>query len=156
MLQTIGKRIARLRGDRGWTQQFLADRIAVSRVAISHIEMDLTIPGERTITLLAGMFKMTPHELVANTTYPEAKSDRLPLNVCCYTPLENDFSLLENDLKWLGKLRKSPLFDTYYQEVYTQWSTKLSEWESQTFEPDEKTTIQEARLRLYNITISEI
>ena len=65
--ETIGQRIAQLRQANGWTQQALAERIAISRVAISHIEMDLTTPGERTIALLAGVFKLSPQALVADT-----------------------------------------------------------------------------------------
>jgi len=40
MNESIRKRIARLHQGNGWTQQSLADRVAMSRVAISHIEMD--------------------------------------------------------------------------------------------------------------------
>jgi len=49
-----------MRGSLGWTQQDLADRLAVSRVAVSHIEAGLRDPGERTVTLLAGLFKVEP------------------------------------------------------------------------------------------------
>ena len=63
--ETIGQRIARLRQQMGWTQEALAERVAISRVAISHFEMDIAIPSERTITLLAGLFKLSPPELVA-------------------------------------------------------------------------------------------
>jgi len=66
--EPIGKRIARLRAGRGWTQQSLAARLAISRVAVSHIEMELSYPSERTITLLAGWLKLPPHELVATRT----------------------------------------------------------------------------------------
>jgi transcriptional regulator with XRE-family HTH domain len=106
-LETIGQRIARLRQQQGWTQQALAERIAVSRVAISHIEMDISIPGERTITLLAGLFKLAPFELVGGTTYPAAKAERLPHTVCSYTPLEMALALLHNDLAWLQRLAGS-------------------------------------------------
>ena len=51
---SLGQRIAGLRGDRGWTQQQLADRLGISRVAVSHLETDLNTPGERTVALLAG------------------------------------------------------------------------------------------------------
>ncbi len=155
MIQTIGKRIAQLRTDRGWTQQYLADRTAISRVAVSHIEMDLTIPGERTITLMAGMFKMTPHELVVDTTYPIAKSDRLPLTACCFTPLENDLALLENDLKWLKLIQKTPLFKNIKGRVYNHWSQILSEWDTQTIDPYEIVIIREARLSLKKLIFSE-
>ena len=82
--ETIGRRIARLRQEQGWTQQTLAARLAISRVAVSHFEMDLTTPGERTTTLLAGILKLAPHDLVAGTTYPLAKSERLPEVACSY------------------------------------------------------------------------
>jgi transcriptional regulator with XRE-family HTH domain len=53
MAESIGKRIALLRKQFGLTQEALSERVAISRVAISHIEMDLSIPSERTITLIA-------------------------------------------------------------------------------------------------------
>ena len=49
---SLGRRIAALRAERGWTQQELADRLGVSRVAVSHLETDLSTPGERTVALL--------------------------------------------------------------------------------------------------------
>ena len=151
MEETIGKRIAKLRVDKGWTQQYLADRIAISRVAISHIEVDLTLPGERTITLLAGMFKMTPSELVADTTYPTAKSDRLPFSVCCYTPLECDLLLLQNDIDWLKILQNSTSFESIKDQIFTRWSSILGEWESQLIDPVEKYAIKMARESLKQI-----
>lgn len=102
--ESIGKRIACLRRQHGWSQQALADRVAISRVAVSHIEMDLSIPGERTITLLAGLFKITPYALVEGTTYPQAKAERLPAVACCYTEVELHLALLQNDLAWLAHL----------------------------------------------------
>ena len=85
MEPSLGRRIARLRADLGWTQQDVADRLGVSRVAVSHIESGLSVPSERTITLLAGLFKLEPHELVADTAYPMAKAERLPVVACRYT-----------------------------------------------------------------------
>ena len=88
-LGSLGTRIAALRADRGWTQQQLADRVGISRVAVSHLETDLNVPGERTVALLAGCFRMEPHDLVAGTNYPHAKSDRLPAVVARWTEVEN-------------------------------------------------------------------
>jgi transcriptional regulator with XRE-family HTH domain len=95
---SLGRRIAKLRAELGWTQQELADRAAVSRVALSHLESDLSTAGERTVTLLAGVFGMEPHELVAGTTYPTAKADRLPLVVARHTEVELQCRLLDHDL----------------------------------------------------------
>lgn len=69
----------------GLTQSELADRIAISRVALSHIEADMSWPGERTVVLLAGIFKVEPPDLVSGTTYPLAKAERLPPIACRYT-----------------------------------------------------------------------
>ena len=150
MLQTIGKRIAQLRTEAGWTQQYLADRLAVSRVAVSHIEMDLTVPGERTITLLAGLFKTTPFDLVASTTYPQAKTDRLPPVACCFTPLERDLGLLLNDLAWLDRLQDHPQFDAYRHQVQACWTPKLEAWEATAIDPEERRTLSTARQQLAN------
>ena len=123
--ETIGARIARLRQARDWTQQTLADRAAVSRVAISHIEMNLSLPSERTITLISGLFKIDPRDLVAGTTYPKAKADRLPFVVCRHTALELQLALLERDLAWLRRLRSSPDWPDLAHELFESWSPQL-------------------------------
>ena len=91
----LGRRIALLRAGRGWTQQDIAARLAVSRVAVSHMEAGITVPSERTVTLLAGLFKLEPWELVAGTEYPPGKAERLPLVACRYTEVELQLRLLE-------------------------------------------------------------
>jgi transcriptional regulator with XRE-family HTH domain len=93
----LGQRIAALRASRGWTQQELAERLAISRTGVSHLEAGMSTPGERTIALLAGLFKLEPHELVADTSYPPAKAERLPVVVCRYTEVELQLRLLELD-----------------------------------------------------------
>lgn len=100
--ESLGRRVARLRSDRGWTQEQLAERLAVSRVAVSHIEMGLTVPSERTVVLLAGMFDCEPLELVADTQYPAAKRDRLPLIAARYTRIDLLLAVLAADLAWIS------------------------------------------------------
>ncbi len=97
-VESLGRRIAKRRAELGWTQQALADRVAVTRVALSHIETGLTVPGERTVALLAGVFGCEPHELVAETDYPAAKADRLPLVTARHTEVELQLALLAADL----------------------------------------------------------
>ena len=147
-LEPIGKRIARLRSEGGWTQQALAARLAISRVAVSHIEMDLTFPSERTITLLAGIFKLSPHELVEGSTYPHAKAERLPGNACCYTQLELDLALMENDLTWLARLGDSFECRRLADELQATWNALLSArlWES--FDEREREMLAAAQERL--------
>lgn len=140
-METIGKRIARLRQKRGWTQQRLADHLGISRVAISHIEMDLTAPGERTITLMAGWFKLSPHELVADTTYPKAKAERLPVEVCSYTPFELDLALLENDLLWLERLQEGEKHNRFRHQVWERWQPRLAKWDADIFDEGDQTRL---------------
>lgn len=97
----LGRRIADLRAKRAWTQTDLAARLGVSRTAVSHAEAGLSIPGERTVALLAGLFGMEPHELVAGTDYPSAKAERLPVVVARHTEVEHELALLERDTGWV-------------------------------------------------------
>ncbi len=128
MVDNIGKRIALLHQKNGWTQQILATRLAMSRVAISHIEMDLSIPSERTITLMAGIFKLSPHEMVEVTTYPKAKSERLPELTNLYTELELQYALLVNDSKWLCQLDDPEFTRTFTQQKLGKWLLEMENW----------------------------
>lgn len=128
MVETIGKRIAYLRQKYGWTQQSLADRLAMSRVAISHIEMDLTIPSERSITLLAGIFKQSPIGLVEGTSYPKAKAERLPEVTNLYSELELQYALLLNDSEWLHQMDDPNIKLEYLQLTVQKWAPRLEEW----------------------------
>lgn len=98
--ERFGRRIAAHRAKLGWTQQQLAERLAVSRVAVSHLESGVSTPGERTVALLAGLFKVAPHDLVADTDYPSAKVDRLPVVVTQHTEVELQMALFDNDVGW--------------------------------------------------------
>jgi len=95
MHESLGDRIAKERTELGWTQAELAARVGISRVALSHIEAGISVPGERTVTLLAGVFKVEPHELVARTDYPVAKAERLPVVAARYTEVEHQLALLD-------------------------------------------------------------
>jgi transcriptional regulator with XRE-family HTH domain len=158
MKETIGKRIARLRQESGFTQQTLAARLAISRVAVSQIELDLTLPSERTVTLLAGLFKLTPPALVEGTTYPPAKAERLPPVACCYTPLELDLALLENDLAWLRRLAQDPSGAGDPRrlafQVVEQWTARLEAWMEQADDETERARLQ-AALGKIKLTIKD-
>ena len=108
MATILGDRIGRLRHELGWTQQELAERLAISRVAVSNLESGASVPSERTITLLAGVFKLEPHELVADTGYPVAKAERLPVTAARYTEVELQLRLFDAtpaDPGWADRLR---------------------------------------------------
>jgi transcriptional regulator with XRE-family HTH domain len=144
MPESLGRRVAALRMKLGWTQQELADRLAVSRVAVSHLEAGMTDPGERTVALLAGLFKVEPHELVADTSYPVAKAERLPVVVPRWTEVEHQLELLENDLAWLerpGGAESEGL-------VLEQWDVRLAALAETAHDRSEREAVEEARRRL--------
>lgn len=133
MADVLGRRIARLRAGLGWTQQDLADRLGASRVAVSHLESGLSTASERTVTLLAGLFKLEPHELVADTDYPVAKAERLPVVACRYTEVELQLALFERDLA-------SGHFDG--------WSDRLNHLSEFSHDRRERALLAAARARL--------
>src|SRR5438045_2366469 len=138
MTENLGRRIAVLRGALGWTQQDLADRVGVSRVAVSHIEAGLREPGERTVALLAGLFKVEPWELVAGTAYPEAKAERLPVVACRYTEVELQLRLLELDTeRGLDASRRA------------DWDSRLAALAKTTFDRRQLDLLAAARRRLH-------
>ena len=47
------------------------------------------------------MFGVEPHELVAGTSYPSAKAERLPLVTARHTEAELHVALLDRDLAWI-------------------------------------------------------
>src|SRR5262245_49090794 len=120
-LESLGRRVAELRGKLGLTQQELADRLAISRVAVSHLESGMSTPGERTVALLASVFSVEPHELVQGTKYPSAKAERLPVVVARHTEVELQLALLDNDLEWLQVVPAPIAADRLHS-----WSTRLS------------------------------
>jgi transcriptional regulator with XRE-family HTH domain len=141
MIETLGERLGRLRATQGWTQQELADRIAVSRVAISHFEMDLAVPSERTVALLASVFKQDPAALVAGTYYPAGKAERLPSVVARYTEVEKELCLLQRDFEWLKRLDDPRLsFD-----ICQRWLDRLNTLEAATADKHERRLIETGR-----------
>ena len=125
-----------MRAAAGWTQQDLAARLAVSRVAVSHLEAGISVPGERTVTLLAGLFKLEPHELVAGTSYPPAKTERLPVVACRYTEVEMQLRLLERDIE-----RTGAGFDPV---LAAEWRRRLSKLLTGTHDLRERRALEEA------------
>ena len=145
---SLGQRLAALRNDRGWTQQQLADRLGISRVAVSHLETDLNTPSERTIALLAGLFRLEPHDLVAGTSYPVAKADRLPLVVARWTEVEHQLGLLGRDLAWLDGdpgLGGTATDAATVERVLASWEVTLAKLADAVHDPAEANALSAAR-----------
>ncbi|MFN8632464.1 MAG: helix-turn-helix transcriptional regulator [Chloroflexota bacterium] len=165
--ETLGQRIARLRGLLGWTQQELADRLAISRVAVSHLELGISVPSERTVTLLAGVFHLEPPELVEETAYPEAKAERLPAVTARYSEVELQIALFQRDLAWLDRLARgvgrmgalgglaglpgrstADVVPELADRVCSEWRTRLADLAARPLDPHERRLLAEARATL--------
>ena len=133
MSLSLGARLAAYRKALGWTQQDLAERLGASRTAVSLMESGLSTPSERTVALLAGIFKVPPHDLVAGTGYPAAKAERLPVVVCAYTEVELQLRLLEAD-EAAGRVEG--------------WDERLRLLLKETIDPRERAMVTDARARL--------
>jgi transcriptional regulator with XRE-family HTH domain len=142
--EPLGQRIAQLRARRGWTQQDLAERLAASRVAVSHFEMGLAVPSERTIVLLAGLFGQEPHELVVGTNYPQAKAERLPPVACRYTEVEFQLALLRRDLEWAARLGDEQV----RMHVVAEWRAQIAELKQRTYDARERRMLEDAQRHL--------
>lgn len=140
--EKLGQRIAQLRAQRGWTQERLAERIAASRAAVSQFEAGLALPSERTIVLLAGLFQLEPHALVAGTSYPAAKSERLPPVACRYTETDLQLALLRRDLEWAERTGAGPA------ELFHRWEPLLAELEAEAGDVEERELLRAAREEL--------
>jgi transcriptional regulator with XRE-family HTH domain len=120
--EPLGRRVGRLRSAKGWTQQDLADRMAMSRTAVSHLEASISQPSERTVILLAGLFHLEPRALVDGTSYPESKAERLPATAPRYTEIDLHLRLLE------GERTLWPQLDARAQKTRREdWIKLLSE-----------------------------
>ena len=54
-----GQRIAKLRENKGWTQEELSAAIGISRASLSHYEKDRRKPNLETLTRLADIFHVS-------------------------------------------------------------------------------------------------
>lgn len=141
--ERLGDRIARMRVERGDTQADLAARVAISRVALSNLESGRSVPGERTVTLLAGVFGLEPLELVAGTGYPASKAERLPLVTARHTELALQLALLERDLLWLEGAPRAVA-----ERVCAKWRRRLVDLGSTAVSPIEVAQLDAARQRV--------
>lgn len=119
-------------------------------MAVSHLETDLNTPSERTVTILAGLFRMEPHDLVEATSYPMAKSDRLPLVVTRWTEVEHQLTLLERDLWWIDRqvaAGQGPPA-AVVAEVLDHWDATLAKLAAQVFDPKGRQEVEVAQALL--------
>jgi transcriptional regulator with XRE-family HTH domain len=143
-LQPLGRRISERRVAVGMTQQQLSARIAMSRAALSHLEAGITVASERSVCLLAGVFGVEPHQLVAGTDYPIAKAERLPSSVPRHTHVDLVLALLDNDLEWCARFPDQPVTS----KIVDEWLARLTDDLADIVDPDERARLRDARTRV--------
>ncbi|HSL58959.1 MAG TPA: helix-turn-helix transcriptional regulator [Acidimicrobiales bacterium] len=143
MPESLGRRLAAHRARLGLTQHELAERLALSRNAVSHLETGLSLPSERTVILLAGLFAVEPHELVAGTEYPPGKADRLPVVAPRHTDVEARLAALALELRWVDQLAAGAAAD-----ALTALDAELAALSARALHPAEQRAVRAARSEL--------
>ncbi|UDY35605.1 helix-turn-helix domain-containing protein [Dermatobacter hominis] len=146
MPERLGDRIGWLRTALGLTQAELAARVAISRVALSNLESGRSVPGERTVTLLAGVFHLEPLELVDGTAYPASKAERLPAVTARHTELELQLALLDRDLRWLEGAPAGVA-----ARVTSEWRQRLAELAPMATSVRDVAALEDARRRVADV-----
>ncbi len=141
--EKLGQRIGELRRRAGFTQQELADRLAISRVAVSHLESGITQPSERTVALAAGLFKVEPHELVAHTDYPSARAERLPPVVARYTETELVVAVVDELVRLAPSLERRSA-----RGALEPWRLRIVALQAEAVSPSEVQLLRECRRRI--------
>lgn len=145
--QPLGRRLAKLRAGLGWTQTEVAERVGISRVALSHLESGLSVANERTVALLAGLYRLEPHALIAGTDYPLSKAERLPAVTARYTEVEHQLALARLELAWAERLA-SP---AERAALGRRWSQALTALLAETYDQRSRWAV-EAALRAINLS----
>jgi transcriptional regulator with XRE-family HTH domain len=132
-----------MRVARRFTQVELAERVGISRVAVSHLESSRTVPSERTVALLAGIFDLEPHELVAGTDYPPSKAERLPVVAARYTEVEHQLAVLEAEFRLVEKL-PSAIATRERQRLVEEWGPLLRALMAEVIDAHERDALRAA------------
>lgn len=94
-----GKILSALRAEKGWTQDALAERLFVTRQAVSRWETGETVPNVDTLKQLSALFDVSINTLLG--------SPRALICQCCGMPLED------------GTMSREP--DGAFNEDYCKW-----------------------------------
>ena len=85
MEESLGQRIARLRRNKGLTQEELGDKVGVSSQAVSKWETDSSVPDVMLLVKIANLFDISVDELLGNDRIKETPqivpvSERRPID----------------------------------------------------------------------------
>lgn len=78
MEKSVGEKLKECRGQRQWSQQELAEKLHVTRQAVSSWERDKTLPDIYMLKEIAAVFDMTLDEYMEDTRQAEVKMPKTP------------------------------------------------------------------------------
>ena len=84
---------------------------------------------------------MEPTDLVAGTSYPSAKAERLPTVACRHTEVELQLALLRRDIEWATRTNAAG-------ELPGRWEPLLADLERDAADHDELQLLRTARHEL--------
>lgn len=90
LLKDVGRRLARIRKDRGWTQEQLADKIGIAPVTLSRLETGARAMSLSSLSTIAHMLEVGLGDVLDTATPPPAQ--QLP-------PRENEMLRLFRELR---------------------------------------------------------
>ena len=116
----------------------------MSRTALSHLEAGMRVASERTVVILAGVFATPPYDLVDGTSYPQAKSDRLPAIVALHTEVDLALALCRAELDLLAELADVPAL----VERASSWSHRLVALAARWPDPADRRRMEDVRRQI--------
>jgi len=75
-LKTLGRRIAALRREKGFTQKTLAEAMGVSRNHVADFELGARNTGVWSLLLICRALKVPPAEVFVDFTFPDVRRGR--------------------------------------------------------------------------------
>lgn len=72
--QSIAKNLVRLRQSKNWTQEYLSEKLHISRQAISKWETGFSVPNLETLLELSKLYKITINEILEPSKCREISS----------------------------------------------------------------------------------
>ncbi|WP_303016449.1 helix-turn-helix domain-containing protein [Holdemania massiliensis] len=89
-MKTLGEKIAQLRREKKLTQQEFADRMSVSRQAVSNWERDKNEPDVSALKQIGKLFGVDMNELLDDVQHPAKPMDTRRLTVRCGSGRESN------------------------------------------------------------------
>lgn len=125
----LGRYLKGLRKSKGYTQEFVASNLGISRQAYSHYETNRAIPPNDICYKIASLYSISPDDLIAMSLFSNESSDENNQHEFSDT-IEEFLSYLENSdntkkLRFLSANEKELLF--YFDHLCSEDQHEIME-----------------------------